>query len=364
MPVAIDQHAGQDPHPIESSPYPSQAEPFNIGDSWDANYIDAMSLPMSSNTWTHPMASMDSIPYHDTSGSPTVDNPYRPNDTGIISPQTDEPTAGLAPSAPTTSATTATRNSTSATSRQRTFQACDKCRDRKTKCSGAKPVCERCVARGLICHYTVSKASSSRKRSISYSSVEGAGLQQYSRPKAVDRLSFPYGSSPHALKASIPSTTAAGALPVNSDSHQLEAFHATAFDTFRPPSASLYRPQSSAMESSSAASLNVTSPGLFYRDAADVTSRPTLRPSRSHSGSSEPAPAPGREVWPASPSLVHRPPAEHDMLALLTDDLTPRGGGEHGGYAGYGIPTSAPHPEFVSPSPFYEETSGARDCSP
>ncbi|KAJ7805635.1 hypothetical protein B0H14DRAFT_3882859 [Mycena olivaceomarginata] len=38
--------------------------------------------------------------------------------------------------------------------RQRTTQACDKCRDRKTKCSGDHPVCKRCTARGLICHYS------------------------------------------------------------------------------------------------------------------------------------------------------------------------------------------------------------------
>ncbi|KAJ6490681.1 hypothetical protein C8R47DRAFT_456323 [Mycena vitilis] len=36
---------------------------------------------------------------------------------------------------------------------QRAAQACDKCRERKTKCSGDHPVCKRCTARGLICHY-------------------------------------------------------------------------------------------------------------------------------------------------------------------------------------------------------------------
>lgn len=38
--------------------------------------------------------------------------------------------------------------------RQRTAQACDKCRERKTKCSGEKPVCQRCTSRGLICEYS------------------------------------------------------------------------------------------------------------------------------------------------------------------------------------------------------------------
>ncbi|KDR81716.1 hypothetical protein GALMADRAFT_135123 [Galerina marginata CBS 339.88] len=39
--------------------------------------------------------------------------------------------------------------------RQRTSQACDKCRERKTKCSGHRPVCLRCTNRGLICEYSI-----------------------------------------------------------------------------------------------------------------------------------------------------------------------------------------------------------------
>ncbi|EJD02220.1 uncharacterized protein FOMMEDRAFT_157433 [Fomitiporia mediterranea MF3/22] len=35
--------------------------------------------------------------------------------------------------------------------RQRTAQACEKCRDRKTKCSGTRPTCKRCADRGLKC---------------------------------------------------------------------------------------------------------------------------------------------------------------------------------------------------------------------
>ncbi|KAH8110278.1 hypothetical protein DFH11DRAFT_797327 [Phellopilus nigrolimitatus] len=36
---------------------------------------------------------------------------------------------------------------------QRTNQACDKCRERKAKCSGTRPSCARCVARGHTCEY-------------------------------------------------------------------------------------------------------------------------------------------------------------------------------------------------------------------
>lgn len=38
-------------------------------------------------------------------------------------------------------------------SKQRINQACEKCRDRKTKCTGEKPSCNRCVSRGLTCEY-------------------------------------------------------------------------------------------------------------------------------------------------------------------------------------------------------------------
>ncbi|KAG8929129.1 hypothetical protein FRC02_005966 [Tulasnella sp. 418] len=39
------------------------------------------------------------------------------------------------------------------TKRQRTSQACEKCRERKAKCNGARPTCQRCAARGLPCEY-------------------------------------------------------------------------------------------------------------------------------------------------------------------------------------------------------------------
>ncbi|PPQ93252.1 hypothetical protein CVT25_015250 [Psilocybe cyanescens] len=45
-------------------------------------------------------------------------------------------------------------------SRQRTSQACDKCRERKTKCSGHRPVCLRCTNRGLICEYSMRESRS------------------------------------------------------------------------------------------------------------------------------------------------------------------------------------------------------------
>ncbi|KIK78694.1 hypothetical protein PAXRUDRAFT_163276 [Paxillus rubicundulus Ve08.2h10] len=37
--------------------------------------------------------------------------------------------------------------------RLRTAKACEKCRVRKAKCSGDRPTCQRCLTRGLVCHY-------------------------------------------------------------------------------------------------------------------------------------------------------------------------------------------------------------------
>ncbi|KAF9068299.1 hypothetical protein BDP27DRAFT_1327421 [Rhodocollybia butyracea] len=52
---------------------------------------------------------------------------------------------------------------------RRTALACTKCRERKCKCSGELPSCQRCASRNLICQY----AGSSRGRSSEkYTSVE------------------------------------------------------------------------------------------------------------------------------------------------------------------------------------------------
>ncbi|PIL28245.1 transcription factor [Ganoderma sinense ZZ0214-1] len=36
---------------------------------------------------------------------------------------------------------------------RRTQKACNKCRQRKAKCSGSRPACTRCIARGYVCEY-------------------------------------------------------------------------------------------------------------------------------------------------------------------------------------------------------------------
>lgn len=51
--------------------------------------------------------------------------------------------------------------------RPRTAQACDKCRERKTKCSGERPTCVRCQGRGLLCHYSARVNRNTRTRTVS-----------------------------------------------------------------------------------------------------------------------------------------------------------------------------------------------------
>ncbi|KAF8997148.1 hypothetical protein BDZ89DRAFT_1148675 [Hymenopellis radicata] len=69
--------------------------------------------------------------------------------------------------------------------RQRTQQACDKCRERKTKCSGEKPVCKRCSTRGLICQYSARESRPrggvhSLRNSVSSIELRGeSGAQAY-----------------------------------------------------------------------------------------------------------------------------------------------------------------------------------------
>ncbi|KAH9483936.1 hypothetical protein JR316_0003414 [Psilocybe cubensis] len=69
--------------------------------------------------------------------------------------------------------------------RQRTSQACDKCRERKTKCSGHRPVCLRCTNRGLICEYTMRESRSrtpARSRVAVVSEIPQADYAGQGRP--------------------------------------------------------------------------------------------------------------------------------------------------------------------------------------
>ncbi|TDL24940.1 hypothetical protein BD410DRAFT_785684 [Rickenella mellea] len=73
--------------------------------------------------------------------------------------------------------------------RQRTSQACEKCRERKTKCSGTRPVCKRCSDRGLCCVYASDSKSRglqrSKQRSAEVIKVEDPTTFNISRPRSV-----------------------------------------------------------------------------------------------------------------------------------------------------------------------------------
>ncbi|KAH7153338.1 hypothetical protein EDB81DRAFT_453613 [Dactylonectria macrodidyma] len=60
------------------------------------------------------------------------------------------------------------------TARSSSHQACDRCHEKKLKCSGDKNGCERCLGNNLRCEYTRSGSKSSRKgKKSSRKSAEG-----------------------------------------------------------------------------------------------------------------------------------------------------------------------------------------------
>ncbi|KZT34545.1 hypothetical protein SISSUDRAFT_1122182 [Sistotremastrum suecicum HHB10207 ss-3] len=72
------------------------------------------------------------------------------------------------------------------TKNQRTSQACEKCRERKAKCSGSRPACGRCIARGHVCEYgpEIKKVAAPHGgRTISTSSVPSPASSDHSEPK-------------------------------------------------------------------------------------------------------------------------------------------------------------------------------------
>lgn len=130
--------------------------------------------------------------------------------------------------------------------RQRTSQACDKCRERKTKvrmeycysfilvktrhsqCSGHRPVCLRCTNRGLICEYTMRESrsrtpASARSRVAIVSETTQADYTGQGRPTPAHHSRIgggrtnafapptrSYTGTPNAPRPSIPNPSANG----------------------------------------------------------------------------------------------------------------------------------------------------------
>ncbi|KAI1785059.1 hypothetical protein LXA43DRAFT_169490 [Ganoderma leucocontextum] len=132
---------------------------------------------------------------------------------------------------------------------RRTQKACNKCRQRKAKCSGSRPACTRCLARGYVCEYveeekrtTVQNASRARhQRAHSECSSEPAETadsmsdcdsSDYIQPKeepglSTPELSFadvdahsPIGYHPHGDDVHYPL-----AVPYEYDSAAADAYH-------------------------------------------------------------------------------------------------------------------------------------------
>ncbi|CAK5274375.1 unnamed protein product [Mycena citricolor] len=86
--------------------------------------------------------------------------------------------------------------------RLRTSQACEKCRIRKAKCSGERPTCGRCEARGLKCEYSTDARGArgynkSRPRAASTSLTRAPGHAK-SKPAAPPTYSSRNNSPPTA----------------------------------------------------------------------------------------------------------------------------------------------------------------------
>ncbi|KAI8971324.1 hypothetical protein BD414DRAFT_449065 [Trametes punicea] len=64
---------------------------------------------------------------------------------------------------------------------KRTQTACNKCRQRKAKCSGDRPACTRCLARGYICEYVEEE-----RRPVHASPPRGSHLQRDSSEEPSD----------------------------------------------------------------------------------------------------------------------------------------------------------------------------------
>ncbi|KAA1469370.1 hypothetical protein DENSPDRAFT_600148 [Dentipellis sp. KUC8613] len=197
----LDAHPSPTPRAQQMPPRTQSHIPFTetsngyINPAWNAF---SLRLPDAGQGWSSP-AGLNFIPFHPGPSIPMHPSPLIHDNTSFVPPVVQEETRnpdnhGLSPS------------------RQRTIQACDKCRDRKTKCSGTRPVCERCAARGLICHYSVSRdirtrgPPKTRVRSISSAAdmpspqasrrPSDAAVAVGRRPHSQDFGTFPRSSSP------------------------------------------------------------------------------------------------------------------------------------------------------------------------
>ncbi|KAH8179068.1 fungal zn(2)-Cys(6) binuclear cluster domain-containing protein [Sarocladium implicatum] len=76
-----------------------------------------------------------------------------------------------------------------ATARSSQHQACDRCHEKKLKCSGEKDGCERCIANSLSCEYTRLATKGSRRGKKSSPSAPGSTRGSSSTPSSMSPAS-------------------------------------------------------------------------------------------------------------------------------------------------------------------------------
>ncbi|KAF9652436.1 hypothetical protein BDM02DRAFT_2975168 [Thelephora ganbajun] len=101
---------------------------------------------------------------------------------------------------------------------QRTSQACKKCRERKAKCSGTRPSCERCLARGHTCVYV----DDPKRIGRSTSSISLCRRPQHIQPISVSRRTSSQSIAAESplddANCSSPCSPIIGLLPLDPDS--------------------------------------------------------------------------------------------------------------------------------------------------
>ncbi|GBE81716.1 hypothetical protein SCP_0400870 [Sparassis crispa] len=112
--------------------------------------------------------------------------------------------------------------------RLRTPQACERCRERKTKCTGTRPTCKRCLKSGAVCVYVLDHKNNRIK--AKKTKLRGAEAYAYSVPDAV----YGYAGEPMPSMSEIMSAQAA--LPLVHDAYNLSQVSPYSFPQAAAPS--------------------------------------------------------------------------------------------------------------------------------
>ncbi|KAI0372988.1 hypothetical protein BV20DRAFT_1119531 [Pilatotrama ljubarskyi] len=132
--------------------------------------------------------------------------------------------------------------------RLRIAQACERCRKRKTKCTGEKPTCKRCVKRGYECEYVLEHRANKTKKAVAEREkaereAEEAEAAAQKQPKLIDSAAMPICPPLVAARSSSSgySVASASSLPPPLMTGGLHGQHLRPFAAFSPsPSPGYY----------------------------------------------------------------------------------------------------------------------------